>query len=141
MEDCFKMLKEKFPNVSIKYYISFGVSIIKCKSIENQLEDLKKILKTLIFEIQSKNIQKDVINIEFNDIDILSDNIEKLLNIMKFTKTSHYFNIMIKKSIVSEDEIANRISFIAEKYIGLNINKEINLNKGDNNEGIQCNRF
>ena len=135
------MLKDKFPSVSIKHYASFGVLIIKCKDITSQLEDLKKILKTLIYEIQSKNIQKNVINIEFNDIDLLSDNIETLLNIMKFTKTSHYFNIMIERRSVSEDEIANRISFIAEKYAGLNIDKEINLNKGDNNEGIQGNRF
>ena len=135
------MLKDKFPSVSIKHYTSFGVLIIKCKDITSQLEDLKKILKTLIYEIQSKNIQKNVINIEFNDIDLLSDNIETLLNIMKFTKTSHYFNIMIERRSVSEDEITNRISFIAEKYAGLNIDKEINLNKGDNNEGIQGNRF
>lgn len=136
MSECFNMLKNNFPNINIKYYASFGILIIKCNDIEHQLESLKKILKILIFEIQSKHIQKNTINIEIIDKDFLDNNVEKLLNIMKFTKTSHYFNIIIKPTGVLENEMNNRISFMANKFVGLNINKELNLNKREDNERI-----
>ncbi len=119
MNDCCSILNKSFPHINIKYYADLGVLRVKCADIIGQFEDMKKILKVLIFEIQSKIIKKDAIIIEFNNKDFLSDNIEKLLNILKFTKTSHYFNIIIKNS----DEIKDRIDFIANKYVGLNINK------------------
>lgn len=141
MCECFEMLKNNFSDIGIKYYTSLGILVIKCKNVACQLESMKKILKTLIFEIQSKHIQKDVINIEITDKDFLDNNVEKLLNIMKFTKTSHYFNIIIKATDVLENEINSRINYITNKFVGLNINKEINLNKGENNERVQDNRF
>ena len=110
-----------FSNINIKYYANFDKLVIKCADITTQLEDLKKIIKILIYKIQSKEIKKDTIIIEFTDTDFLSDDIIKLLNIMKFTKTSHYFNLVVK----STDKLSNRIEEIKNKYAGVKINEGI----------------
>lgn len=115
---------KNFPNINIKYHRDINILIIKCVNILDQLEDLKKILKILIFKIQSKEIKNDSIVIEFIDKDFMNNNIIKLLNVMKFTKTSHYFNIIIRKKFLTRNALDDRINFILNKYSGLNINKK-----------------
>ena len=110
---------KRFSNVKTKYYPSFDRLVIKCEDIVNQLEDLKKVIKILIYKIQSKEIKKNTIIIEINDEDFIKDDIITLLNIMKFTKTAHYFNIVVKNGLDS------RIKFIKDKYKGIKINEGI----------------
>ena len=110
---------KRFSNINIKYHASFDKLIIKCGSLAEQLEDLKKVIKILIYKIQSKEIKKGTVIIEVSGKDFLSDEIMVLLNIMKFTKTSHYFNIVVKNGS------DNRIEFIKDKYKGVNINEGI----------------
>lgn len=125
MDNCYDLLKERFSNVNIRYHNSFGILIVKCTDLSQQFLDIKKIIKILIFEIQSKHIKKDTIVLEFLDKDVLTDNFINLLTVMKFTKTSHYFNIIIKKKDVNEFELKQRIEYIMSNFIGLNINKGI----------------
>lgn len=129
MNDCFSLLKENFQDINIKYYADFDILMVRCTDIINQLSDIKKVLKILIYEIQSKTIKKDTITIEFFDKDFLNDEAIKLFNIMKLTKTSHYFNISIRKKYNSEEDVNTRIKFIKDNYAGLNINKNIAKNK------------
>lgn len=127
---------KNFPNINIKYHRDINILIIKCVNILDQLEDLKKILKILIFKIQSKEIKNDSIVIEFIDKDFMNNNIIKLLNVMKFTKTSHYFNIIIRKKFLTRNALDDRINFILNKYSGLNINKKISFLGGTSYERI-----
>lgn len=119
MNKYYNILKEKYGDIDIKYHSSFGVLVIKCKNIEEQLNDMKKIVKTLIFGIQSKEINKNSIIIDINDENFIKDDIITLLDIMKFTKTSHYFNIVVKNAENS------RVKFIKDKYKGIKINEGI----------------
>lgn len=117
MNEYYNILKENHKN--IKYHPGFDMLVIKCTNIKEQLTDLKKIVKTLIFGIQSKKINKNSIIIEINGEDFIKDDIIILLNIMKLTKTSHYFNIVVKNGLDS------RIEFIKCKYRGVKINEGI----------------
>ena len=110
---------KRFSNINIKYYTAFDKLIVKCSNLLEQLEDLKKVIKILIYNIKSKEIKKGTIIIEVSNEDFSDDNIMILLNIMKFTKTSHYFNIVVKNGSDS------RIEFIKDKYKGININEGI----------------
>lgn len=110
---------KRFSNINIKYYKNFDKLIIKCGNLCEQLEDLKKVIKILIYKIQSKEIKKNTIIIEINDEDFIKYDIIVLLNIMKFTKTTHYFNIVVKNGP------KDRIEFIKERYKGININEGI----------------
>lgn len=129
MNDCYLILNKNFPDINIKYHAMFDIITIKYANIMDQVKDLKKVVKTLIFKIQSKEIKKGSIVFEISDKDFLDDNILKLLNIMKFTKTSHYFNFIIKKISISDDEINKRIDFITKNYVGLNINDGMSYNR------------
>ena len=108
-----------FSDINIKYYPSFDRLVIKCENITKQLETIKKVLKIIIFKIQSKEIKKNYIIIEINNEDFIKDDIIILLNIMKLTKTTHYFNIVVKNGLES------RISAIKNQYMGIKINEGI----------------
>lgn len=119
----YSMLREHFPNISINYYSELDILRIKCKELSLQQNELKKVLKILIFGIQSKQVSKNTILLEVTNSDILKEDIKILLNLLKFTKTSHYFNIITRDKITEEVEV--RINSLLKEYVGLKINKEI----------------
>lgn len=115
---------ENFNDVGIEYNENCGLLKIQCVNIKLQFEDLKRILKILVFKIQSKKIKKNSIVVEFLDSDILNENFLVLLNILKLTKTLHYFNIIVKKKNLSEIVLAKKLNDISIIYKGLRINEE-----------------
>lgn len=133
MDKVYSIIKDNYENIKIKYYSNYNILIIKCSKLKQQIIDLKKILKILIFEIQSKHIKKDSIILEFEDKDFLDVKMEELLNIMKLTKTSHYFNLVTKKKTL-DNTIIDQLNSIKAKYVGLNINKQISIKAGDSYE-------
>ena len=90
--------------------------IIYIKDLKTNLNIFKKIIKILVFEAQYKRIKRNKIILEVLGKDILSEEILVLLNIMKLTKTLHYFKIKIKGNIV-----ANELELLSKNYSGLNI--------------------
>ena len=66
----------------------------------------KKVLKILIFGIQSKLVNRNTILLEVTNSDILKEDIKILLNLLKFTKTLHYFNIITRDKVTEEVEAA-----------------------------------
>lgn len=119
----YSMLREHFPNISINYYSELDILRIKCKELSLQQDELKKVLKILIFGIQSKLVNKNTILLEVTNSDILKEDIKILLNLLKFTKTLHYFNIITRDKVT--EEVEAKISLLLKEYVGLNINKEI----------------
>lgn len=99
-----------------EYVEDFDIIKIYIKDLKTNLNIFKKIIKILVFEAQYKRIKRNKIILEVLGKDILSEEILVLLNIMKLTKTLHYFKIKIKGNIV-----ANELELLSKNYSGLNI--------------------
>lgn len=99
-----------------EYIEDFDIIKIYIKDLKTNLNIFKKIIKILVFEAQYKRIKRNKIILEVSDKDILSEEILVLLNIMKLTKTLHYFKIKIKGNIA-----ANKLELLSKNYSGLNI--------------------
>lgn len=99
-----------------EYVEDFDIIKIYIKDLKTNLNIFKKIIKILVFEAQYKRIKRNKIILEVSDKDILSEEILVLLNIMKLTKTLHYFKIKIKGNIA-----ANKLELLSKNYSGLNI--------------------
>ena len=84
---------------------------------------LKYIYYVLAFEAQYKYIEKNTIVLEILEKDIILNEFLILLNIMKLTKTLHYFKIKIKKNnnISLDKQTIDILNYIKSKYIGLSI--------------------
>lgn len=99
-----------------EYVEDFDIIKIYIKDLKTNLNIFKRIIKILVFEAQYKRIKRNKIILEVSDKDILSEEILVLLNIMKLTKTLHYFKIKIKGNVV-----ANELELLNKNYFGLNI--------------------
>lgn len=124
MNECYAILQESFPDVDIKLQGTPQRFIIDGKNLSYHFASLKKVIKVLIFELQSKVIEKNTIVININDKDFFDDNIIRILNIMKLTKTLHRFEIIITQNYGGPKGLDERIDLIKGKYVGININKE-----------------
>lgn len=89
MNDIIKL----FPNLNIIIEDNEGIHIKS--SNELKLDDYKKIIKILLYKIQSKEIKKDII-LEFNN------NLDELLRIIKFTGLLHCFKIIENNNLINK---------------------------------------
>lgn len=105
------------------YYDDFNLIKIDISNLDIHFDIIKRFLKILVFEAQYRYIEKNAIVLEISEKDLILNEFLILLDIMKLTKTLHYFKIKIKKDadIISDKQILETLNYIKSKYIGLNI--------------------
>lgn len=115
-------LINKYPLKYI-YYDDFNLIKIDISNLDIRFDLIKRFLKILAFEAQYKYIEKNTIVLEILEKDIILNEFLILLNIMKLTKTLHYFKIKIKKdsNISLDKQTIDILNYIKSKYIGLSI--------------------
>ena len=106
-----------------EYLEDFDTIKIPIQDLETNFNNIKRLLKILVYEAQYKHIKKNRIVLEISSTDILSDKVLVLFNIMKLTKTLHYFKIKIEKNTDSslDNQFTNRLNLITKDYSGINI--------------------
>ena len=66
--------------------------------------------------MEIRDMKRNKIVLEVSNEDILSEEILVLLNIMKLTKTLHYFKIKVKGNIATD-----KLELLIKNYSGLSI--------------------
>ena len=115
-------LFNRYP-LNYTYYNDFNLIKIDISNLDINFDIIKRFLKILVFEAQYKYIEKNLIVLEISEKDVVLNEFLILLDIMKLTKTLHYFKIKIKKdsSTLIDKQITGALNYIKNKYIGLNI--------------------